>query len=150
MGNLVQSIFGGGDKPDDSASRVAEAQLQAQREAQAAEERRWKEEMDRVDRDKAALAEKQKQDEAKRLSDIEKAKTEAALQAEAQRATGTGITFNDTRKLSAAALAAGVSPDGIPLPDYKSLSRFNTTPGGYQGQQNSILSTNVVGGRRYV
>jgi len=158
--DMISNIFGGGQKQDDSAARIAEANAQTQREEQARMEQRYQQEQARIAADKAAEAQRLSQEEAKRQMDIEAARVENAKQQEAQKATGTGVSFADTRSDAAKALAASQA-GGIQLPGYQQLSKFaQTTPGGYQGQQNAILNPVIasptgfnsqkVGGRKYV
>lgn len=155
MGKILSGIFGGGEEHDDSAQRIAEANAQAQRDAQAAQDRRYQQEMERVRADKATEAERLSQEEAKRQAAIDAAKVENAKQQEAQKATGSGATFENTRSDAAKALASAQA-GGIELPGYQTLSKFaQTTPGGYQGQQNTIVNptgfnSQKVGGRKYV
>ncbi len=154
MSSIIEGIFGGGE-PDNSAERIAQAQLEAQKQAQAAEQSRWEREQARVASDKAAAEAKYTQDEEKRKQEIERNKIENQKQIEAQAATGQGATFENTRSDAAKALAAAQT-GGIQLPGYKSLSALAANQGGgYQGQQNTITSPTgfnaaKVGGRRYV
>lgn len=152
MGGIIDNLFGGG-KPDDSAAKIAQAQMEAQQQQAAQEQARWQSEQDRVAKDKQLALDQQAKDKAATDKQLADQQLNNAKQNEAKAATGPGIQYDQT---TAAKAMAASDAGGVPLPGYQQLSKLaNQGQQGYAGQTNTIVSptgfnSKQVGGRRYV
>lgn len=150
MGNM----FGGGDQGDGGAAeRMAEANRQAQRDAQAAADRRWEQQQQAEAQQRESEKQQLAMDAQKREQQIQYDKDNAARQAEALAKTGAPATdFANTRSKQAQAYQAGLTGfDSLPMKK-KALVQTPQGQGAFAGQGNLPMggfNIGNTGGRSY-
>lgn len=150
-------LFGGGGNDDGGAAAIA-AENARQRDAdRAAEQARYDQEQKRIAQGKADETKRLADEQATQQAALDKSRKDAAQQAAAQAKTGAGYAFDNTKTDAGKALAAAQAAKSAGLPGFSNLNKTPAVaaPGGYLGQQNTLLSqtgfnTAAPGGRKYV